>query len=439
MSQGSERRAAVVVDGVSKTFQVPKERVHTLKERALHPFRNPGNDELRALRDVSFSAPAGQFFGIVGRNGSGKSTLLKCLAGIYPTDTGRIWIEGRLSTFIELGVGFNHELAARDNVMLNAAMLGLSTRDARRRFDSVIEFAELEDFVDLKLKNYSSGMLVRLAFSVMIQVDADVLLIDEVLAVGDAAFQQKCNDEFERIRTDGKTVLLVTHDMNAVQRFCDTAMLLERGQVVATGDPETVGNRYMQLNFSHEARAAMQNEATQRALHGVEPIEFLGDEGVRFGDGRATITEAWFEDAAGTPSLTLPNGAPCSFAMRVRFNEDIEDPHFAFALANPKRMQLFSASTALEDPHPGLFRAGEEVVYRVGFDNILGPDRYTVTAAVAVSGGAPMDQRERMMTITVTRTRVTGTLVDIPYEQRIERSPGPAPGSAVVARGEGGS
>ena len=164
-----------------------------------------------ALRDVSFAAAQGEFFGIVGRNGSGKSTLLKCLAGIYPTDRGRIWIDGRLSTFIELGVGFNPDLAARDNVIAQRARCSASAaREAERRFDAVIDFAELHEFVDLKLKNYSSGMLVRLAFSVMIQVDADILLIDEVLAVGDAAFQQKCFDEFER------------HPRRAARRSCSS-------------------------------------------------------------------------------------------------------------------------------------------------------------------------------------------------------------------------
>src|SRR2546421_11775578 len=198
------RPPAVLSDGVSKTFRIPREHVHTLKEKALHPFRRPGHDELRALRDVSFAVQPGEFFGIVGRNGSGKSTLLKCLAGIYAVDRGRIYVNGRVSTFIELGVGFNPDLAARDNIAINAIMLGLSPRDARDRFDRVIEFAELEDFVDLKLKNYSSGMQVRLAFSVMIQVDADILLIDEVLAVGDASFQQKCFDVFHRMKDEGK-------------------------------------------------------------------------------------------------------------------------------------------------------------------------------------------------------------------------------------------
>src|SRR6266705_3410278 len=195
----------VLVDQACKRFEIPREQVSTLKERALHPFRRSATDTLHALRGVSFAVEPGEFFGIVGRNGSGKSTLLKCLAGIYGVDSGHIYVNGRTSTFIELGVGFNPDLPARDNALLNATMLGLSPREARRRFDSVIDFAELGEFVDLKIKNYSSGMLVRLAFAVMIYVDAEILLIDEVLAAGDAAFQQKCYDEFERIRRSGAT------------------------------------------------------------------------------------------------------------------------------------------------------------------------------------------------------------------------------------------
>ena len=220
---------AILVQGVSKRFRIPGERVMTLKERALHPLRRIPWQELTAVDDVSFSVPAGEFFAVVGRNGSGKSTLLKCLAGIYAVDSGQMFVRGRMSTFIELGVGFNMELPARENVIINGTMLGLSPREARRRLDQVLEFAELEQFADLRLKNYSSGMLVRLAFAVMIQVDADVLLIDEVLAVGDAAFQQKCYDEFARLRREGRTMVLVTHDMAAVERFCDRALLLEQG------------------------------------------------------------------------------------------------------------------------------------------------------------------------------------------------------------------
>ena len=250
---------AVAVDGVSKTFRLPHERVHTLKERVLHPFRRMGHEAFPALRDVSFAVDHGEFFGIVGRNGSGKSTLLKLLAGIYAADKGRIYVNGRMSTFIELGVGFNNDLPARDNVMINATMLGLSPREARRRYDAVIDFAELREFEDLKLKNYSSGMEVRLAFSVMMQVDADVLLIDEVLAVGDASFQQKCFDEFARIRRAGKTVLLVTHDMANVQRFCDRAMLLERGRVVLG---EALASCARELGFEY-ARVSVRRQRSR--------------------------------------------------------------------------------------------------------------------------------------------------------------------------------
>ncbi|HEY4609395.1 MAG TPA: ATP-binding cassette domain-containing protein, partial [Ilumatobacteraceae bacterium] len=200
------------VDNLTKTFRIHRERANSLKQRIAAKGRNRF-DEFIALEDVTFNVQEGEVFGVIGHNGSGKSTLLKCMAGIYATDAGAIYINGRVSTFIELGVGFNPDLPARDNVMINATMLGLSPREARRRFDTVIDFAELHDFVDLKLKNYSSGMLVRLAFALMIQVDASILLIDEVLAVGDASFQQKCFDEFARIRRDGRTVLLVTHDM----------------------------------------------------------------------------------------------------------------------------------------------------------------------------------------------------------------------------------
>jgi ABC-type polysaccharide/polyol phosphate transport system ATPase subunit len=242
----------LVVDGVSKSFRVAHERAFTLKERALHPFRSREHHVLDALTDVSFELGSGEWIGIVGRNGSGKSTLLKCIAGIYRADEGRIAARGRLSPFIELGVGFNPNLRARDNVLLNGVMLGLSPERARACFDEVIEYAGLEEFVDLKLKNYSSGMQARLAFAVMVQADADVLLIDEVLAVGDAVFQRQCLEELERKREQGCGVVLVTHDMGAVERNCDRAVLLDRGRVLEIAEPSEVARAYSRLNFPAE-------------------------------------------------------------------------------------------------------------------------------------------------------------------------------------------
>src|ERR1700760_949689 len=186
---GPDAAPAIRVEDLHKAFRIPTQRVDSLKERAVHPFASREYRELRALDGISFEVRQGEFFGIVGRNGSGKSTLLKLLASIYRADAGKIRIAGRLAPFLELGVGFNHDLPARENVVLNGVMMGLTPKEMRSRLDAIIEFAELEDFVDLKLKNYSSGMLVRLAFSVMMEADADVLLIDEVLAVGDASFQ----------------------------------------------------------------------------------------------------------------------------------------------------------------------------------------------------------------------------------------------------------
>jgi ABC-2 type transport system ATP-binding protein len=419
----TEALPAVVVDDVSKSFRLPHERVHTLKERVLHPLRRSGHETLRALRDVAFVVERGEFFGIVGRNGSGKSTLLKCLAGIYATDRGQIYINGRLSTFIELGVGFNPDLPARDNVMLNATMLGLSPREARRRFDSVIDFAELRDFTDLKLKNYSSGMMVRLAFSVMIQVDAEILLIDEVLAVGDASFQQKCFEEFERIKRSHSTVLFVTHDMGSVQRFCDRALLLENGKVVDLGDPEHVGNRYLELNFSEQARAAEASatEVEAPAPEIEEPEEVEAEEQLRYGDGRAEIREAWFEDADGRRTEVLAHGKPATFAARVLFKEDITDPLIGLNLVNSRRDHCLSASNR-KGPKLGTCRAGEELTFRIGFECIFTPDRYYATPAIAGGPGAWIDRRERFVDVMVTGLERGDSIVTIPYEVTIDRA-----------------
>jgi ABC-type polysaccharide/polyol phosphate transport system ATPase subunit len=414
-----------VVDGVSKQFRIPQEQVHTLKERVLHPLRRPGHEELRALRDVSFEVGKGEFFGIVGRNGSGKSTLLKCMAGIYGVDDGRIFVDGRVSTFIELGVGFNLDLPARDNILINATMLGLSPREARARVDAVLDFAELHDFVDLKLKNYSSGMLVRLAFSVMIQVDADILLIDEVLAVGDAAFQQKCFEEFARLRRENRTVVLVTHDMGSVERFCDRAMLLERGHVAEVGEPRPVSMHYLQLNFSQDARRAEAAVADGAGAPATSPAPVLrgrnADE-MRAGDGSAEIVSGWFMDAEGEQVESLDTGERCTFCMHVRFHEDVEDPTFGFALRNGSDERIVNASSRRYVVGQS-FAAGEEIIVYFGFDNVLAPDRYGVSAVVAHpgSGDAWMDNRERFRSIVISATDPSGGVVDVPFQVYLQR------------------
>jgi ABC-type polysaccharide/polyol phosphate transport system ATPase subunit len=392
----------VVVEGVSKSFHLPHEQVHTLKERAVRPFRRRNSDRLDALRDVSFSVEPGEFFGIVGRNGSGKSTLLKCMAGIYGTDRGQIEIGGRVSTFIELGVGFNPDLAARDNVILNGIMLGLTPTEAAARFDAVIEFAELEEFIDLKLKNYSSGMQVRLAFAVMIQVDADVLLIDEVLAVGDAAFQQKCFDVFYRLKDEGKTILFVTHDMASVQRFCDRAVLLERGVVRLVGDPELVANHYTEVNFGRDR------------LSGGEA------NGERFGSGQAEIVGVHFEDGDGEAVTTLPHGTACTVKVRVRFNETVENLAVAVLLENELHQPLFATSTEDGGIEISRSEAGSEWVYSVRFENHFAAGRIYASPWIVARTIGLVDRTPRIASAVVTSPRKSGAIIEIPHEMSYE-------------------
>jgi ABC-type polysaccharide/polyol phosphate transport system ATPase subunit len=390
---------AVSVEGVSKAFRLPQEQVHTLKERLVHPLRRRSFDRLQALDDVSLSVAKGEFFGIVGRNGSGKSTLMKCLAGIYTADRGELWLRGRMAPFIELGVGFNPELTAHDNVLLNAVMLGLTPEQATARYDAIIDFAELREFDDMKLKNYSSGMQVRLAFAVMVHVDADLLLIDEVLAVGDAAFQQKCYDVLHRAKREGRTILLVTHDMDQVQRFCDRAMLLERGRLVHVGEPREVARRYTELNFATLAAAERPDLASTGA-----------------GDGRATIVEAWSQDAGGTHTTTFEQGSVCALCLRVRFVAPADDPVLAVILTDPDGHAIFAASSEWDEPL-GEFGPGEILDLAVSFDNWLAPGRYDVAWQVLHrgSGRRVMAEQREALSIVVTGSRAGGGMVDIPH------------------------
>ena len=394
----------MVVDRVSKAFQMPREHVHTLKERALHPFRRAGSERLEALRDVSFEVEQGEFFGIVGRNGSGKSTLLKCLAGIYQVDGGRIFVNGRMSTFIELGVGFNPDLAAYDNVLMNAIMLGVPPREARARFESIIAFAELEEFVDLKIKNYSSGMLVRLAFSTAIQADADILLIDEVLAVGDAAFQQKCFDVFYRLRDEGKTILFVTHDMGTVVRFCQRALLLERGEVVTIDEPGPAAERYLELNFGRRD----QDE---------------DEDAMRSGDGSTRILEAWTEGAGGDRRTTFIATEHIVFKARLRFDSDLVDPNLNIVWVNERDQNVFAISTAADSGGTGRFAAGEVITITASFLASLAPGRYHPTMVVSRAGAGQdiVERWARMFSVLVASPSAGGGIVDLPHDLVIER------------------
>lgn len=240
---------AIKVENVSKIFKLPHEKNSSIKSTFVNFYKRQKGYELqKALNDVSFEVRKGEFFGIVGRNGSGKSTLLKLLAGIYTPSSGQVHVRGSLTPFIELGVGFNPELTGRENVFLNGALLGFTRKEMQAMYKGIVDFAEIEKFMDQKLKNYSSGMQVRLAFSIAIRAQSDILVLDEVLAVGDEAFQQKCFSVFEKYKADKKTIVLVTHDMSIVDRFCNRALMLQDGVVTKIGSPTAVAHMYTEIN-----------------------------------------------------------------------------------------------------------------------------------------------------------------------------------------------
>ena len=245
----------VEIVGVTKTFRIPIESVNMFKQKVVgFLLRKKGYRDFTPLKNVSFSIEEGDFFGIVGKNGSGKSTLLKLIAGIYTPNKGHICTKGKLVPFIELGVGFNPELSGRDNVYLNGALLGFSRKEVDEMYDDIVDFAEMHDFMEERLKNYSSGMQVRLAFSIAIKAKGDILMLDEVLAVGDEAFQKKCYAYFDKLKRENKTVILVTHDMGAVERFCNKAVLIENGKVKIQGKPHIVAAAYSMSNQLEHAK-----------------------------------------------------------------------------------------------------------------------------------------------------------------------------------------
>ncbi len=349
----------IEAQGIRKTFRIPEHRVDSLRERVTHPFTRVEYRQLDALRDVSFDVREGEFFGIVGPNGSGKSSLLKVLASIYRLDGGRARVAGRVAPFIELGVGFNHELTARENIVLNGVLMGLTLREARRNLDVVLAFAELEDFVDLQLKNYSSGMLVRLGFSVMVQADADIMLIDEVLAVGDAAFAQKCMEVFRAKRREGKTIVLVTHDMTTVQTMCDRAMLLHHGELLYLGEPEDAALAYYRTN-----------------LEGVDMTSPLGT--TKRLDVNARVARA----ALRGDVQTLAEGEPIELDIVLKVARPMVRPTFTFHVRNEMGQTVFELARRLDAP----VAAGSDIALAGPVENRLLPGRYSLDVYIGEYG-----------------------------------------------------
>jgi ABC-type polysaccharide/polyol phosphate transport system ATPase subunit len=385
------------------------------------------DDVFEALKGVSFDVAAGTTFGIVGRNGSGKSTMLKLIAGIGKPTSGSVSVRGRISALIELGAGFHPEISGRENVFINGMMLGLSKREVYRRFDDIVAFAELEDFIDAPVKTYSSGMYMRLGFAVAINVDPDVLLVDEVLAVGDETFTHKCFDKLAEFRRRGRTILLVTHSLDLVTRFCDEALWLDGGTVRAQGDPKRIVDAYLMDVARKEdaalassaapapppAAAAPVSSASERtaaergseAVHGAEgprddgpPDMFRALDG-RWGTQEAQIVGVDLTRQDGTPAHVFQSGEPMDIRLRVHAQQPLTDFVFGVGLFNADGVCCYGTNTSIEGARPGALHA--EVTFRLErLDLVEGT--YKVDVAVHRENGAPYDYHRLLHTFRVT-------------------------------------
>jgi ABC-type polysaccharide/polyol phosphate transport system ATPase subunit len=374
----SERPVAIEARGLSKSFSMPVPREsHSLLSRLRHPREANRERHFKVLDDISFDIEQGEFFGIVGRNGSGKSTLLKLLASVYRPDTGTIRMAGRLAPFLELGVGFNPQLPAYENVILNGVMMGLTPKQARARYEQVIDFAGLEQYTELRLKNYSSGMKVRLAFAMLTQVDADILLMDEVLAVGDTEFQQKCDATFQRMKAAGKTIVLVTHAMTSVTAYCERAMLIHEGRIDTLGDPLEVANRYIEVN----TRAAAERGDIDDDSFGAHWARAISDPAVR-------IVDAAVVGPDGRPTESLSGGAPIEIEAELEIVRPVRSPGFRLRFDNMQGQILVMGGPEDLELAPERIRAGERVKLRARIDNRFGSGRYVIAcSAVHDAGG----------------------------------------------------
>lgn len=352
----------IKVEHVSKDFILPHQKANSVKDifTGITKFRNKKSNEVQhALKDISFEVKRGEFFGIVGRNGSGKSTLLKILAGIYQTTEGRIITNGKLVPFIELGVGFNGELTGRENVYLNGAMLGFAKQEIDALYQNIVEFAELEKFMDQKLKNYSSGMQVRLAFSMATRAKADILLVDEVLAVGDADFQRKCFEYFRDLKRNNKTVIFVSHDMSAIREYCDRAVLIEKSKLVVEGSSAKVATEYTKMFMPKE-----QNSLTQK----------------RGRWGNQTVTQ---NKVTITPKVCDSSVSHITIKIDFTANKNTEGAIFGILIKNGSGVHLMGTNTKIKQLDTGKYEAGDQASIEWEVPNIFNDGQYLIDVAIS--------------------------------------------------------
>ncbi len=393
--------AAIVIKNLNKDFKLPHQKSGSIKSVFTNIFSTGRQTyELQhALKNINLEIKKGEFFGIVGRNGSGKSTLLKIIAGIYQPTSGEIKVNGRIVPFIELGVGFNTELSGRENIFLNGALLGFSENEVRQKYDEIVKFAELEKFMDQKLKNYSSGMQVRLAFSVATKLaESEILLVDEVLAVGDTDFQQKCFKYFKELKKTGKTVVFVTHDMNAVREYCDRAILIDGGNKVFQGSPLKIAGEYSKLFIEQESTASGVNFESEN----------------RWGNGWAKIIEP----------LTEINKDKVLVSFKIIVNSNrIPDPIIGFYVVNGAGNQICGTNTQLLEMKLEPLKKGSTYKIDMELSNIFSDGSYSITLALLCNtGSVTIDWWADALKYTINKSQHIPFMVDVPVSFAIKEN-----------------
>jgi len=392
---------AIKVEHISKIFRLPHEKNTSIKSALINFTPRKRFEMQQALKDVSFEVKKGEFFGIIGRNGSGKSTMLKLLAGIYSPTEGILQINGKLTPFIELGVGFNPELTGRENVYLNGALLGFNRREMQAMYKDIVEFAELERFMDQKLKNYSSGMQVRLAFSIAIRAKSDILLIDEVLAVGDVNFQRKCIGVFEDLKRAGRTIVFVSHSMGDVREFCDRVAVIDGGDLLFCGSTEEGIDLYNKLNFEAERQ---RTESENKSPRNVK----------RFGNGKARIDSYHFLNEEGKKTTRLSAAKKFSVEIAISFHGEVKNPAIGIMFKKNPQEILYGINNFYEKFKVGQMKKGDRIKFRASGVMPLASGIYyvslSITDARSAANYSELDLLDNVLKINVEGRDYWGTL-----------------------------
>lgn len=406
--------AAVVVKRVYKSFRLPHERHNGIKQLVLNFYRRRRYEKQNVLKGVDFEIKRGEFFGIVGRNGSGKSTLLKLLAGIYVPEKGSIEVRGGLTPFIELGVGFNPELTGRENVFLNGALLGFSRKEMEAMYDDIVEFAELEAFMDQRLKNYSSGMQVRLAFSIAIRADNDILLLDEVLAVGDAIFQKKCYSYFKELKRNKKTVIFVSHDTSILQEYCDRGVLIEAGKVVSKGKIGPVVKDYIDLlNEREEDQASKAKDSHGKKL----------PQKTRWGTGDIKSKAVITLDPVTGKERSVFSEAHESIRFQVTYaaQKAQDKPIYGVTITDAEGRRVFESNTLWSKVNTGRLLPGKPVTITWDVPNVFNTGTFHVSPAAADPTATIIyDWWDEAASFKVRKTQYSSALINVTHDVTVK-------------------